>query len=51
MIQPKTNVKRNLIIEQRKNKFDSIAKVWFSPSICIPCEGDITFRTPARIYF
>ena len=23
----------------------------FSQSICMPCGGDVTFRTPARIYF
>ena len=40
-----------LVIEQRKNEFDRIAKVRFSPSICMPCEGDITFRTSPRIYF
>ena len=41
----------SLAIEQRKNDFDRIANVRFSPSIVMPCEGDITFRTPARIYF
>jgi hypothetical protein len=41
----------SLVIEQGKNEFDRIVRVWFSPSIFIPCEGDITFRTPARIYF
>jgi hypothetical protein len=41
----------SLVIEQRKNEFDRIAKFRFSPSIFIPCEGDITFRTPAMIYF
>ena len=41
----------SLVIEQRKNEFDRIAKVWFFPSIVMPCEGDITFPTPARIYF
>jgi hypothetical protein len=41
----------SLVIEQRKNEFDRIAKVCFSPLIFIPCERDITFRTPARIYF
>jgi hypothetical protein len=30
----------SLVIEQRKDEFDRIAKVWFSPSICMPCEGD-----------
>ena len=41
----------SLVTEQRKNEFDRIATVWFPPpSICIPCEGNITFRTPARIY-
>jgi hypothetical protein len=30
-----------LVIEQRKNEFDRIAKFRFSPSIFIPCEGDI----------
>jgi hypothetical protein len=52
-----------LVIEQRKNEFDRIAKVRFMPSIAkvislsgplpgsifMPCEGDITFQTPARI--
>jgi hypothetical protein len=33
----------SLVIEQRKNEY--------SPSICMPYEGDIIFRTPARIYF
>jgi hypothetical protein len=47
----KTNVKRNLIgYEQRKNECDAIANVGFSPSIFIPCGGDITFRISARIY-
>jgi hypothetical protein len=41
----------SLVIKQRKNEFDRIVKVRFSPSISIPCEGDITFRTPAMIYF
>jgi hypothetical protein len=41
----------SLVIEQRKNKFDRIAKVCFSPSIFMPCEGDITFWTPVGIYF
>jgi len=41
----------SLSIEQRKNEFDRIATVPFSPSICMPCEGDITFRTPVTIYF
>jgi hypothetical protein len=41
----------SLVIEQRKNKFDRIANVRFFPSIFMPCEGDITFRTSARIYF
>ena len=41
----------SLVIEQRKNEFDRIAKVWFTPSIFMPCEGDISFRTPLRIYF
>ena len=36
----------SLVIEQRKNEFDRIAKVRFPPSICMPCEGDATFRTP-----
>ena len=31
----------SLVIEQRKTEFDRIAKGWFSPSIVIPCEGDI----------
>ena len=39
----------SLLIEQRKNEFDRIAKVWFPPSIVLPCEDAITFRTPARI--
>jgi hypothetical protein len=39
----------SLVIEQRKNEFDKIAKVWFSPSMCLPCDGNIAFRTPARI--
>ena len=33
----------SLVIEQRKNEY--------SPYICMPYEGDIIFRTPARIYF
>ena len=37
----------SLVIEQRKNEFDSIAKVMFSPIYFYACEGDITFRTPA----
>ena len=37
----------SLVIDQRKNEFDRIAKVRFFPSIFMPC----TFRTPARIYF
>ena len=41
----------SFVIEQRKNEFDRIAKVRFSPSIFIPCEGDITFLTPSMIYF
>ena len=41
----------SLVIDQRKNEFDRIAKVRFFPSIFMPCKGDITFRTPARIYF
>jgi hypothetical protein len=41
----------SLVIEQRKNKFDRIASLFFSQSIFIPCEGDITFRTPVRVYF
>jgi len=41
----------SLVIEQRKNEFYRIVTVRFSPSIVIPCEGDITFRTPARIFF
>ena len=40
-----------LVIEHRKNKFDRIVKVRFPPSIVMPCEGGITFRTPDRIYF
>jgi hypothetical protein len=41
----------SLVIEQRKSEFDRIARARFPPSICIPCEGDITFRTRATIYF
>jgi len=41
----------SMVIEQRKNEFDRIAKVRFSPSIFLRCEGGITFWTPARIYF
>ena len=37
------------VIEQRRNEFDRIVKVRFSPSMFLPCEGDITFRTPAKI--
>jgi hypothetical protein len=38
-----------LVIEQRKNEFDRIEKVWvFSPSIFMPYDGDITFRTLAK---
>jgi hypothetical protein len=39
----------SLVIEQRKNEFDRIEKVWvFSPSIFMPYDGDITFRTLAK---
>ena len=41
----------SLLIEQRTNEIDRIAKVRLSPSICMPWEGDITFWTPAIIYF
>jgi hypothetical protein len=41
----------SLVIEQRKKEFDRIAKVRFFSSIFMPCEGDITFRTPVGIYF
>ncbi len=42
----------SLVIEQRKNEFDRIAKVrFFQKCIFMPCEGDITFRTPSMIYF
>jgi hypothetical protein len=41
----------SLVIKQRKNKFDRIAKVRFSPPVFMPWEVDITFWTPARIYF
>jgi hypothetical protein len=41
-----------LVIEQRKNEFDRIyQKSGFPPSIFMPCEGDITFRTPTMIYY
>ena len=47
----------SLVITQRKNEFDRIVnefdrivKVRFPPSIYMPCEGDITFRTPAMVY-
>jgi hypothetical protein len=41
----------SLVIEQRKNKFDRIAKVQITPPIFMPCDSDINFRTPDRIYF
>ena len=41
----------SLVIEQRKNECDKIAKDRFSSSIFMPCEGDITFQTPVGIYF
>ena len=41
----------SLVIEQRKHEFYRIVKVRFSTSIFMPCEGGITFRTPAKIYF
>ena len=46
-----------MVITQRKNEFDRIVnefdrivKVRFPPSMYMPCEGDITFRTPAMVY-
>jgi hypothetical protein len=40
----------SLVIEKQKNESDRIAKDWFfPPSILIPCEGDITLRTPGSI--
>ena len=37
-----------LVIEKRKYEFDRIAEVRFSQSNCMPCEGDITLRTPVN---
>ena len=34
-----------------KQMLTAIALVIKQHSIVMPCEGDITFRTPARIYF
>ena len=41
----------SFVIEQRKNEYDMIAEVRFPPSIFMPYEGDITFLTPASVYF
>jgi hypothetical protein len=41
----------SLVTKQRKNEFDRIGNVRFSPSVCMPWVVEITFRTPARIYF
>jgi hypothetical protein len=42
----------SLVIGTTKNEFDRIAKVQFSPPpIFMPCDSDINFRTPDRIYF